>query len=190
MTWPAYKAVFGTMEAPERLSELWSVERSYTGENGIPDLTRYRRTPLVNIGFDPEGPHDDTVAFRGSGSHRLAPGKEFSPAWDQEWKRITRCAHVWLEVSCMVQRPTDGSVPALSLVTTFDHAGHSYAYKAQDAKLSDVAPGEWQQIRLWYLSPEVRRPEDKVKVYCWLRDTLPVRVDELQVTLYEPIYEP
>lgn len=190
MTWPAYKAVFGTMQAPEELPTLWSVERSYVGENGSPDLTRYRRTPLVKMGLDAEGSGNDTIAFTGERSFRLAPGQEFSPAWEQEWKRLTRCDHAWFEVSCMVQRPEDGSAPVLTLVTTFDHKGHSYGYLAKDAKLAELEAGDWQRMHLWYLSPEVRRPDDKMKVYCWLRDTLPVRVDDLQVILHEPIYEP
>lgn len=190
MTWPAYKAVFGTMHAPEDLSALWSVERSYTGENGGPDLRRYRRHRLVTLGFEEGAGGNDTIAFRGTGSYRLGPGDEFSPGWDRSWGELTRCGHCWLEASCMVQRPPDGSSPALSLVTTFGHKGNNYGYMAQDVRLDDAAPGGWQRLHLWYLSPEIRRPDDRVKVYCWLRDTLPVRVDELEVILYEPVHEP
>lgn len=38
--------------------------------------------------------------------------------------------------------------------------------------------------------PEVRRPTDPVIIYCWLRDTCPVLVDEMEVVLYEPKVEP
>ncbi|HRH39356.1 MAG TPA: hypothetical protein PK760_13480, partial [Flavobacteriales bacterium] len=78
------------------------------------------------------------------------------------------------------------TVPKLALVTSFEHKGDSYGYNAKDAQMDQVQPGEWQRIHLWYLSPEVRRPTDEVVVYCWLRDTLPVLVDDIEIVLYEP----
>ena len=106
------------------------------------------------------------------------------------WKDLTNCDHIWLEVSCRMQRPMDGSTPPVSLVTTFDHLGDNYGYMARDMDLATVAPGEWMRVSQWYLSPEVRRPTDVLKAYCWLRDTLPVHVDDLEVILYEPIEQP
>lgn len=195
MTWPAYKAVFGTMAAPANFNELLSVERSYTGEEGSPDLSRYKRRKLVAMHFDTVADGSDagvrdTSAFAGTGAYRLQSGREFSPSWRTAWEELTDCNHVWLEVSCRVQRPLNGSTPLLTLVTTFEHNGHSYAYATRDAKLDEVAPGEWQRLSMWYLSPEVRRPTDPVIIYCWLRDTLPVLVDEMEVVLYEPKVEP
>lgn len=192
MTWPAYKAVFGTMNAPADLGRLFLVERSYSGEQGAPDLTNYVRTPLARMSFDvlPAEGRDagirDTLTFAGTGAFRLERGREFSPAWRTTWEELTNCDHVWLEVSCRVQRPLDGSTPTLTLVTTFEHNGHSYAYRPTDATLGDVAPGEWQRLSVWYLSPEVRRPSDPVVAYCWLRDTLPVLIDQMEIVLYEP----
>jgi len=195
MTWPAYKAVFGTVSAPPNFNELLSVERSYTGEEGSPDLSRYKRRKLVAMHFDMVADGSDpgvrdTSAFAGGGAFLLQQGRDFSPGWRTTWEELTHCHHVWLEVSCRVQRPLDGSTPLLTLVTTFEHNGHSYAYATRDAKLDEVAPGEWQRLSLWHLSPEVRRPTDPVIAYCWLRDTLPVLVDEMEVVLYEPKVEP
>ena len=195
MTWPAYKAVFGIMQAPENLASMWSVERAYSGDNGQPDLSRYSRIALAALSFNDQSPPSDTteageVPFSGNGSHRLDVGHEFSPAWSAPWAAITRCDHAWFRITCHVQRPADGSLPELSVVTTFEHKGESYGYKATDVHLDGTPPGEWQTVHAWYLSPEVRRPTDEFKVYCWLRDTLPVQVDELRIDLYEPIATP
>ncbi len=192
MTWPAYKATFGSMEMPPNMNDLLLVERSYVGENGSPDPSRYMRRALVAMNFDDlptEGPDAgvrDTTSDPFSLAFRLHKGREFSPAWRLPWEQLTASDHVWLEVTCRVQRPIDGSVPKLTLVTTFERAGNSYAYQTADATLQEVQPGEWQTVRLWHLSPEVRRPTDEVLAYCWLRDTLPVVVDDMEVVLYEP----
>ncbi len=195
MTWPAYQAVFGTMHAPENLASLWSVERAYSGDNGEPDLSRYHRITLAGMSFDDQPTTSDTLSsndrpFRGKGSHRLDPGNEFSPAWSAPWASITRSDHAWFRITCHVQRPADGSLPQLAVATTFEHKGESYGYKATDVHLDGTSPGEWLTVNAWYLSPEVRRPTDEFKVYCWLRDTLRVQVDEMKIDLYEPITPP
>ncbi len=192
MTWSAYKAVFGKLHAPTNFDELLSVERAYDGQNGRPDPRRYlrRRVMAEHFGMqpatDPASGVRDTVSFAGNTAFLLAPGREFTPAWRMAWEQLTGSDHVWLEVTCRVQRPLNGTLPKLTLVTTLEHGGNSYGYSTQDAALEQVAPGEWQRVQLWYLSPEVRRPEDPLILYCWLRDTLPVLVDEIEVTLYEP----
>lgn len=181
MTKPAYAAVFGKMSAPADLPELLLVERSYTDATGMPDPTRYIRRPMAVLDFSAE---NDFAA--GAEPGLLSEERTFSRAWRSTWQHITDRDHAWLEVSCKVQRPLDGSTPALSLVTTYEHHGMSYAYQAKDFDLSQVAPGESAVIRLWHLSPEVRRPDDAVVAYCWLRDTLPIRVEELSIHLHEP----
>ncbi|MBK9177799.1 MAG: hypothetical protein IPM46_15995 [Flavobacteriales bacterium] len=183
MTWPAYSAAFGKTNAPPNLPELLLVERSYTGATGTPDPARYTRRRMAVLHFSEE---NDPAAGEGSEPGLLSKERAFSPAWRSTWQRITDRDHVWLEVSCKVQRPVDGSAPGFSLVTTYEHRGMSYAYQAKDVDLSQIAPGEWTVVRLWHLSPEVRRPDDAAVAYCWLRDTLPVRVEELAIHLHEP----
>lgn len=184
MTWPAYKAVFARMDAPADLALLLSVERSYSGENGAPDPSRYQKTSMAHVSFE-------EALVNGEGGSRtgfvLDKERPFTPAWSSEWAAITAYDHAWFEVTCRAQRPPDGSAPALSLVTTFDHNGQSYAYTAHDINWGAAAPGDWIMMRAWYLSPEVRRPADEMKVYCWLRDTLPVEVADLHIDLHEPV---
>lgn len=180
MTWPAYAAVFGKVSKPGNLEELLLVDRSYTDEVGAPDPARYNHRRLAALHF---GADDDPSA---SSPGHLNKDRSFSPDWRSTWQGITDRDHAWLEVSARIQRPADGSLPRIALVTTYEHRGMSYAYQAKDVDLEQAAPGEWTVIRLWHLSPEVRRPDDAVVAYCWLRDTLPVRVDELAIRLHEP----
>jgi len=191
MTWPGYKAVFARTTRPEGLEKLWLVERSYTADQGAPDLTGYTGRPFITLEL--EGPADgndadytaDTV-FSGDHAMRLRPGREFTPALRIPWNELTDADHVWLQVSCWIHWPVDSIPPAFSLVTTFEHKGQSYAYKAVDAAEVRVRKGEWVQLMYWYQSPEVRRPDDLLLVYGWSRGTLPVVVDAISVDRYEP----
>lgn len=177
MTWPAYAAAWMKTARPEGLDRLLLVDRSYTGAQALPDAASYIRKGVVELPLDEQEGGDGVV---------LSPERAYSPAWRCAWERLTGSDHIWIEVACRFQRPPDGAVPHAALVATFEHGGHSYGYHAVDADLADVAPGEWRTVRLWMLSPEVRRPTDELLTYCWLRDTLPVRVADLSVHAHEP----
>jgi hypothetical protein len=176
MTWPAYRAVFGQAKAPPNWAELLLVERAYDNGPHTPNLARYRPRELARISLAEEG--------------ALGKGREFSPAFAHPWEAITAYDHVWFEVVFRVLRPTDATTPLVTVVTTFEHEGGSYAYQARNVQWDGTPPGARQEMRVWYMSPEVRRPSDVFKTYCWLRDTLPVRIEELSITLHEPIQRP
>jgi hypothetical protein len=192
MTWPAYKAVFGRIQRPEGLEKLWLVERALTMDHGAPDLSGYRSWPLRTMGFDAPEPgvdeagRTDTIAFDGGHAWLLGPGREFTPAVRVPWRSISSADHVWFEVTCRVHRPLTGPPPKLALVNTFEHNGYSYHYMARDVDLQSAEPGTWVEVRQWYQSPEVRRPEDPLAVYAWLRDTLPAAVDRITIIVHEP----
>jgi len=193
MTWPAYKAVFARTERPAGLDDLLLVDRPYTDDRSAPDLTRYRERKLLTMGFDAPSTGEDgsiaSFAFVGNGSFRLEPGREFSPAIRIPWERFTNKDHVWAEVSCRVYRAPGSPPPQVSLVTTFEHDGQSYAYKATDVP-QEVEDDGWINVTAWYQSPEPRRPDDEFLVYCWLRGGEPALVDEIGVNLHEPEWTP
>jgi hypothetical protein len=177
MTWPAYRSAFLASAKPQGMDDLLLIDRNYSGEQALPEPSRYHRQALATMPLNESDQEEGLL---------LSRQRDFSPTWRERWSRLTDRDHIWLEVSCRFQRPADGSVPEASLVAAFEHSGHSYGYRAQDVDLSATEPGAWTTARLWLLSPEVRRPEDPFITYCWLRDTLPVRVADLTVHAHAP----
>jgi len=47
---------------------------------------------------------------------------------------------------------------------------------------------EWNRICFDYLTPEVRRKTNNLKVYIWYRGKEALFVDDLQVEIFEPIH--
>lgn len=193
MTWPAYAAVFGKWEAPEGLEKLLLVERAYSNEVAFPAPNQYRGTSLVHLGFE-SLPDDttargyrDTSAYRGTGAFLLTPNRMYSPTWQRPWGELTGADHCWIGASCWVQRPLVGDIPVVALVVQLEHGGHAYGYQARVSRLDTVAPGAWQELFLWYLSPEIRRPSDPVKIYCWLQAGGGALIDEVDVHIFEPL---
>jgi hypothetical protein len=192
MTWPAYKAVLGTLERPEGVEELWSVERSYSDDQGMPELGRYRSRPLRALTFEaPPILESDTGRVpvdggRAGHAWELVPGREFSPTITIPWHALTSADHVWFKVSCEVLSKPSEPLPRVALCAKFEHNGHAYGYRAKefDAAMRDSSGRS--EISFWYMSPEVRRPTDPLVVYVWLMDSIPAVVDNIQVTLLEP----
>ena len=171
MTWPAYKAVLGTLERPEGLEELWSVERSYTDDQGMPELGRYRSRPLRALTFEAppilESDSGRVPVDEGRAGHawELGPGREFSPTITIPWHALTTADHVWLKVSCEVLSEPSEPLPRVALCAKFEHNGHAYGYRAMefDAAMRDSSGRS--EVSFWYMSPEVRRPTDPLVVY-------------------------
>lgn len=192
MTWPAYQAVFGSLQRPPGLDELWSVERSYTSDQGEPDRARYRSRPLCTLTFDePARGAVDTGRVRlGEGlsghAYELRPGRLFTPTIQMPWSTITTYDHVWFKVSCEVFTLPDAPLPRVALVAKFEHNGHAYGYQQQEVDATMRDSTGRSEISFWYMSPEVRRPSDAFMVYAWLQDSVPAIVDNIQVTLLEP----
>jgi len=47
-----------------------------------------------------------------------------------------------------------------------------------------MKPGQWNPMRMDYLTPEVRSTEDVVKVYFWLQGKTPVYIDNLKIDIF------
>ena len=63
-----------------------------------------------------------------------------------------------------------------AIVFTFEHKGGSYKYFAGDLVCNDDENGNWKKISFDYITPEVRRKEDLLKVYVWHRGKKPVLI--------------
>lgn len=193
MTWPAYKAVFGRTVAPPYLESLLVKSRSASGVDGEPDLRDYRERPFMTMGFDAplkgvgSTRYRDSLAYRGRGAFLLTSDSAFSPPVHAHWSELTDRAHLWVHVQCAVHLPTAGPSRKVALVATFDHNDYAYAHKAVRVVPDPSRTDGWNLVSFWYLTPEVRIPTDRLLVYAWLEEGSAALVDEIEVTLYEPL---
>lgn len=173
MTWPAYRSAWLSLSVPDGQDRLLLFGRSYDGENARPTGDRYQCARIAEWDLD--------SLARGGGMDADGP---FTPAWRVRWSALTARDHVWLEVRGRVQR-AHSEPPMVSIVTTMEHAGHSYGYQATDIAWSPDG-SEWADFTAWYLTPEIRRPDDELIVYGWLRGDAPARLSKLDIFIHEP----
>jgi hypothetical protein len=128
----------------------------------------------------------DTVSG-GKFSLRLDESHPFSPAMEMPYSQITAKDHAWLRAEAEIYPVSDVQENMASLVITFQHKGEPYNYRATSISLKkyEMKPGQWNTMRVDYLTPEVRSKDDTVKIYFWVQGKVPVYIDNLKVEIFE-----
>ena len=104
------------------------------------------------------------------------------------FNELTSHDHAWIEAEWQVMMPAVGAKG--SFVSTFEHDGKNYAYKAEDLENKEIQANIWITVRTYYLTPEVRSKNDPFVCYFWSRDTLPLFISGPVITTYQPVDNP
>ncbi|HEY9114896.1 MAG TPA: hypothetical protein VIN10_09345, partial [Bacteroidales bacterium] len=107
----------------------------------------------------------------------------FTESIEYSFDELTSKDHAWIRIKAKVKSDWVNENQLLYLVASFHHKGVPYAYKAHEIQLPK---GEWIDVQLDYLTPEVRKKEDLLKVYFWNKDGIKnVEVTDFVVEAYE-----
>ena len=105
---------------------------------------------------------------------------------DIKYKDLTDHDHAWIQGSARVFIPDKYDEEPPLLVVSFHYRNKPYHYRALGIEKEEIKYNEWNEIKIDYLTPEVRTKEDNLKVYLWYRGKIKVLVDDLIVYAYEP----
>lgn len=175
MTRASYAALFGRVSRPPGFERLLLVNRFFDGEERLADEAGYRRRLLYRNAFDD----------RTEGVLVLTGEQPYSPGPDVPYRRLTGKDHAWLRISARLWVDSGATDPP-RMVCAFHHRGGSYKYVARTWDPATVRHGAWNRLSFDYLTPEVRSPDDDLKVYLWNQPGGTWRADDLQVELFEP----
>ncbi|MBS1583163.1 MAG: hypothetical protein JST66_13275, partial [Bacteroidetes bacterium] len=171
-----YAAIFGRTAVPPGAERLLLVERPNTPDEHFTDEEgRYAERLLARLTYD-DLPDSMRV---------LTPDDPFAPAVDIPFAVLTGRDHAWLRASARLWVGDTLPVAPPSLVVAFHHDGAAYKYRAVPWTLPADARRTWVPLTVDYLTPEVRSPQDDLKVYVWNEHGGTWRVDDLQVQVYE-----
>lgn len=186
MTAKYYFAIFGKTSVPEGAERYLLVDRGSSAEEKLPvNLKTYIKKSLGVFDFE-DGKNNRDTAFTGKGSFLMSSSIPFSPGIDIKYNALTDQDHGWISSSCKIFIPQNFKGPSPELVTTFHHEGEVYKYRVCVFPSDSLKKGKWNTFRLDYITPEVRSPEDNVKVYVWNRSSETIYLDDLQIQFYEP----
>lgn len=185
MTKAYYFKVFGKMNADPEDKKLLLVNRTFYGDEIPEDLSGYNSKILKKLDFEGSDKKDATQFQSGSYSFKV---NELTPATDTikaPYSEITTKDHAWLKITAAVYPTKDVTTDPFSLVIHFTHNGYPYKYITYDSKKMNLELNKWNQITFCYLTPEVRRKSNELKVYVATKSNADAYIDDLQVEVYE-----
>lgn len=173
-----YLAVLFDHRIDVEKDKLLLVDRITADRHTFKDRALYQVYPIdgttMDIGSEQDAPN-------GRKAFLLDAATPYTPALERSFTQLTPSDHAWVQICAEVWCDTTFSAVDASLVATFDHGGN-YAYTSTDLTTwEDLVPGRWNTVCFHYLTPEVRDPEDELRVYGWHRRGVPVWIDELRI---------
>lgn len=186
MTKEYFLAVFGKTEVDPSVSELLLIERPFDGSMVFSDKAAYERTDsLVLSAFNAEALHLLRIDSLETMADSLGPDRQFSHAIKRPFREITASDHAWLELRTKVWLPEGANADDCLLVATAEHKGGVYGYRTTGVSPESFVPGAWNEIRMDYLTPEVRTTKDVINVYLWHRGSTIVYYGDITATIWQ-----
>ncbi len=187
MTKDYYFKVFGKTNADEEDKKLLLIKRSFDGKENFINEEEYNRKLLQKREFENlKTKISIRFVLSGKKSVLLDSSNIYSPVIEASYREITDQDHAWIQASAYIYPTGNINTNPFSLVIHFEHNGYAYKYKAFDSEKMNLKLNEWNRICFDYLTPEVRRKTDNLKVYIWHRGKGELFVDDLQVDIFEP----
>ena len=187
MTKGYYFKVFGKTHTDEKNNRLLLIKRSFDGKETFTNEAGYVSKLLQKREFEDLKTKTSTrFVLSGKKSFLLDSTTIYSPVIEASYQEITNQDHAWIRASAYIYPTSDIKTNPFSFVIHFEHNGYAYKYKAFDSEKMNLKLNEWNRVCFDYLTPEVRRKTNNLKVYIWHRGKGELFVDDLQVEIFEP----
>ncbi|NOY49306.1 MAG: hypothetical protein GXO88_01880, partial [Chlorobi bacterium] len=188
MTFEYYIKSFGKTKINKADRKLLLINRFFgglketmTNENGLTKKIVYTNS------FEKTNHAHQSNRYKHSGNYSLVMDSSisYSPGYTEKYKDITDKDYAWIRASIWVYPVHETKWVKGSFVVTFSHGGKAYKYRTIDLNMADLTLHEWNKLTLDYLTPEVRSPNDELKVYIWNRGKKEIYFDDLEVITFD-----
>ena len=115
----------------------------------------------------------------------LSSAKPFSPGLYITFSELITPAGAWLRTTALIWHNGSPDSLACSLVTTCNQQGTNYKYIYLPLEKMKLPSRQWSRVTLDYRIPRGARPDDIIQSYFWFRGKGEMRVDDMQVSIYE-----
>jgi hypothetical protein len=185
MTRAYYFAVFGKLNASEEDRNLLLVDRTFESKESFTDQTGYTSRLWKSLDFEQAEPADTIPVYSGNYAFSLDTIHIYSPAIESSYEELTIHDHAWIRITAFVYPTEDIIQNPFSLVVHFTHNEYPYKYRGYNSEDMDLQLNQWNRITFDYLTPEVRRKDNLLKIYFWNRGTGQIFIDDFQVEVFE-----
>lgn len=185
MTRAYYFRVFGKLHASQEDKKLLMVNRFFDGEEKFIDNGEYHFVKILKSDFGNKTSLDSTTELSAQNSMLIDSSTLYSEAIEIPYSKITEKDHAWLRVSAWVYPIYDVASNPFSLVVQFIHNGFPYKYKTIDSEKLNLKLNAWNELKLDYLTPEVRKKTDVFKVSYKLKGNRSLYFGPVKVSVFE-----
>lgn len=185
-TRPYYMAVFGRTQVPWLADSLLAIPRRFDGLDTLKDSLRYARVPLLARTFQNDTAAAVGIVPDGSGAHGyfMGEGTEYLPGFEAPVGSLTGGDHLWLRARAELFLPDTLAEPPC-LVVSMERREGPYGYRTSCEPLGEARSGR-AMLAIEYLTPAVRSPRDRLKVYLWRRGGGTFWVKRIEVVAFTP----
>ncbi|MBC7694294.1 MAG: hypothetical protein H7141_02490 [Burkholderiales bacterium] len=184
MTKDYYFKTFGKMSITDTDKKLLLVNRTFTTNEIFEDQSGYSSRVLKKLDFEDFNKKDTTMFHSGMHSFKMDKPDLCSPAIEARYDELTQKDHAWLKVTAYIY-PTATSNNPFSLIIHFTHNNYPYKFIRYDSNKMKLELNKWNLITFYYLTPEVRKRSNTLKVYFLNKGSAPVFIDDILVDVYE-----
>lgn len=170
MTAAYYLSVFGESRIPESADSLLLVDRSFDGEELFQHKERYHVTL------------DTTLDF--GGGVTLDTAHRFSDLIRIPFRDLTKSDHAWIEGQAIIVNADTMDARNIHIIMHFNYKGRAYGYRGSDTDNTAISSKGEGMIRMEYLTPEVRRKQDRFISYVYYTGVGSVLVKSLNIKVY------
>lgn len=185
MTKEYYFAVFGKLSVTSEDKKLLLIDRGFDGTEEFTNEEEYEGRIITYLAFDEfEKDKSKEISHSGCCSVELSSGKEFYPFVETTYSELTSSDHAWIRITAYVF-PLENEVEnPFNIIGHFIYNGYPYKYRRAKASEFDLIPNQWNKIQMDYLTPEVRRIDDKFWAGIEYTGNQKIFVDDFKVEVF------
>ncbi len=191
MTPAYYKAIFLKDYVTSEDRKLLLIDRSATGIDVFTNEDDYEKTVLGMLDFeDPENDsknkYDSTFAFGGNYAFRMDTNQLYSPLIRKKYHEITDDYYAWIRASVKVFPTSQESAENIYLTVSFHYRGKGHKWRAARSDRLDepLQANQWNTLMLDYLTPEMRSPNEELRVFVWNPNKVKFYMDDFKVEAF------
>ncbi len=185
MTGAYYWKIFGKINISPEDQNLLLVNRAvdssgiYNGEEVI-----YSKR-LAYFDFENSEIKDSSYSFGGKYSFRLDSLQKSMPCIESPYYGLTNEDHAWVKATACIYPMGEIINDSFRLSICFNHNGYIYNDMSYGSERMNLKLNQWNKITFNYLTPEVRRRNDKIKICFLHQGSTRIYIDNFQLDIYE-----
>jgi hypothetical protein len=193
MTKEYYWKIFGKTSVKPEWNELLEIDRGNVPPfEEVKDYYTSREILFVDYEtrkfFRADELICDTLGSNSKHSELLDETHPYGVFFKCPYDSLTHKDHLRIKMEMDVYNfPADGNLDLNFTFSITGHRGQTYGYAASRGSGTEIGKERWSHISAWFVTPVILHSTDVLTLGVWNADGKKIFVDNLKITVYEPL---